>query len=88
VDYVEIDPEIIRLSLQYLPPGEQKVLEDSRVHIYFQDGRAYLNSSSKKYDVIILNLPEPATAQINRFYTQEFFLKVKEKLNKGGLSLG
>jgi len=66
VDYVEIDPEIIRLSLQYLPPGEQKVLEDSRVHIYFQDGRAYLNSSSKKYDVIILNLPEPATAQINR----------------------
>ena len=85
VDYVEIDPEIIRLSLQYLPPAEQIVLKNSRVHIYYQDGRAYLNKSSKKYDIIILNLSEPATAQLNRFYTQEFFLKVKERLNPGGV---
>lgn len=85
VDYVEIDPEIIRLSLQYLPPEEQRVLKNSRVHIYYQDGRAYLNKSSKKYDLIILNLSEPATAQLNRFYTQEFFLKVKGRLNPGGI---
>lgn len=85
VDYVELDPEIIKLSLHYLPQKAQKILKNKRVHIYFQDGRAFLNKVQKKYDIIILNLPEPATAQINRFYTKEFFFKVKEKLNKGGI---
>jgi len=85
VDYVELDPDIIRLSLQFLPESEQRILKNNRVHIFYQDGRAFLNKNQKKYDMIILNLPEPATAQINRFYTREFFLEVREKLTKKGV---
>lgn len=85
VDYVELDPEIIRISLRYLPESEQEVLRNKRVHIFYQDGRAFLAQTQKKYDMIILNLPEPATAQINRFYTKEFFLKAKEKLTEEGV---
>jgi spermidine synthase len=85
VDYVELDPEIIRLSLQFLPEQERNVLRNNRVHIFYQDGRAFLSKTQKEYDMIILNLPEPATAQINRFYTKEFFLEVKEKLNEKGV---
>lgn len=85
VDYVELDPEIIHISFRYLPESEQEILKNKRVHIFYQDGRAFLVKSQKKYDMIILNLPEPATAQINRFYTKEFFLKAKEKLTKEGV---
>ena len=85
VDYVELDPEIIRFSLQFLPEEEQRLLKNRKIHIFYQDGRAFLSKSQKKYDVIILNLPEPATAQINRFYTKEFFLEVREKLGKHGV---
>lgn len=85
VDYVEIDPEIIRLSMEFLPEEEQAAFRDERVHIFYQDGRAFLNDVQKKYDIIILNLPEPATAQINRFYSREFFLIVREKLKDGGI---
>jgi len=85
VDYVELDPEIIRLSLEFLPESEQRILKDKRVHIFYQDGRAFLNKSQNKYDMIILNLPEPATAQINRFYTREFFLEAREKLSEQGI---
>lgn len=85
VDYVELDPEIIRLSLQFLPEREQSALRNKRAHIFYQDGRAFLNETRKKYDMIILNLPEPATAQINRFYTKEFFLKARERLTEQGL---
>lgn len=85
VDYVELDPEIIRLSLKYLPQQEVDTLENSRVHIYFQDGRAYLQKTHATFDAIILNLPDPSTAQINRFYTQEFFSLVKKKLSPGGI---
>ncbi|MGD8535523.1 MAG: fused MFS/spermidine synthase [Candidatus Aminicenantes bacterium] len=85
VDYVELDPEIIRISFRYLPESEQEFLRNERVHIFYQDGRAFLTKIKKFYDMIILNLPEPATAQINRFYTKEFFLKVKEKLTDEGV---
>ncbi len=85
VDYVELDPEIIRFSLQSLPEEEKRILRNERVHIHYLDGRAFLKKTSKKYEMIILNLPEPATAQINRFYTKEFFLEAKEKLTEGGI---
>lgn len=85
VDYVELDPEIIRLSLKHLPEKERKILGSNRVHTFYQDGRAFLNRTPKKYDIIILNLPEPATAQINRFYTREFFLTIRKRLKEFGI---
>jgi len=85
VDYVELDPEIIRLSREFLPQDGQAALADVRVHIFLEDGRHFLERARQKYDLVILNLPEPATAQINRFYTQEFFRKVKAKLDPKGI---
>jgi spermidine synthase len=85
VDYVELDPDIIRFSLQFLPEVERNILHNERVHIFYRDGRAFLFKTKNKYDIIILNLPEPATAQINRFYTKEFFILAKERLNTKGI---
>jgi spermidine synthase len=85
VDYVELDPEIIRISSRFLPDTEKEILRNKRIQIFYQDGRAFLRKSQKTYDMIILNLPDPATAQINRFYTKEFFLMVKEKLTDDGI---
>lgn len=85
VDYVELDPGIINLSKKFLPREEVALLGSPRVHTYFQDGRAFLERVAKKYDIIILNLPLPTTAQLNRFYTREFFLKAKEKLVEKGI---
>jgi spermidine synthase len=85
VDYVELDPEIIRLTLQYLPEQERQSFNNKRVHLFLQDGRAFLRQTSHSYDIIILNLPDPFTAQINRFYTQEFFHMAKHKLSPGGI---
>ncbi len=85
VDYVEIDPDIIKISLEYLPDGEKEVHQNPRTNILFRDGRAFLNMTDKTYDVIILNLLEPVTAQLNRFYTQEFFSSVKDRLAPDGV---
>lgn len=85
VDYVELDPEIIRLSQKYLPQHEAEILKSPRVRVHYQDGRAYLKKTSATYDAVILNLPDPSTAQINRFYTMEFFSLVKKKLSPEGI---
>ncbi len=85
IDYVELDPEIIRFSLKNLPRSERVIFQDPKLHVHYQDGRAFLSQSIKKYDVIILNLPEPTTAQINRFYTREFFLIARDRLKEKGV---
>jgi spermidine synthase len=81
VDYVELDPLVIRLGREYTTN-----LDDARVRAIATDGRLYLRSTSETYDVIILDLPTPDTAQINRFFTREFFATVKPRLTPGGVA--
>jgi spermidine synthase len=85
VDYVELDPAIIELGKSYLPTEVTAALEDGRVSVHFRDGRRYLSETPTRYDVILVNLPEPFTAQLNRFYTREFFQLAASKLDKGGI---
>jgi len=84
IDYAELDPRIIDLSAHHLP-WEEEALKNPRVKVWYGDGRALLKSSRRRYDVIILNLPDPRTLQLNRFYTREFFEIVEQRLSPGGV---
>jgi spermidine synthase len=85
VDYVELDPSLITMGKALLPPEATIPLDDPRVKIIYTDGRRFVQHSQRRYDVVILHLPDPTTAQLNRCYTQEFFAEVKEILHKGGV---
>jgi spermidine synthase len=85
VEYVELDPALIQLGEKYLPGDVTTALQDGRARVLHEDGRSYLSRTSNKFDVILLNLPEPFTAQINRFYTQEFFRLAASKMRAGGV---
>ena len=87
VDYVELDSEVARIQFRY---GLLK--EIPGLNIIHQDGRAYLSQwahdrsgHKPRYDAIIINLPEPETFQINRFFTARFFQLVKQNLTPEGL---
>ncbi|MCG6981038.1 MAG: hypothetical protein LJE88_06485 [Deltaproteobacteria bacterium] len=85
VDYLELDPRLIELGKALLPAQVTAALEDPRVVVHTQDGRLYLAQTSKLYDVILINLPEPFTAQINRFYSEDFFRLAASKMHPGGV---
>ena len=85
IDYVELDPTLISTVRRYLSSEHKKALEDQRVNLYFVDGRKFLNDSKTKYDVVIFNLPNPSTAMVNRFYTEECFLEVRRVLSENGV---
>ncbi len=85
VDCVELDPAIVRLAREHLSASELAALDDPRVRVFASDGRAFLERSEERYDAILLNLPDPATAQVNRYYTREFFAEVRSKLAPGGV---
>ena len=81
VTYVELDPLLIKAGQQVLPGN----LNDPRIHVVVTDGRRLLKRTQEKFDVVIVDLPVPVTAQLNRFYTAEFFADVKRALAPAGV---
>ena len=84
VDYVELDPvltqEGVRLGI---------ITERPFIEVLNKDGREHIRTTRKKYDAIIIALPDPDTFQLNRFFTSEFFSLAKRVLReKGVLSMG
>ncbi len=84
IDYVELDPTLISIAHHFFPE-EAASFSDPRVHVHYADGRHYLETTGEKFDVIVLNVPDPQTAQLNRFYTREFFLSARGHLASGGV---
>lgn len=85
VDYVELDPAIVQLLEPVFTTPDRAALDDPRVRLFHLDGRRFLATIQEHYDVILLRLPEPLNAQINRLYTREAFSMVREHLAPGGL---
>ena len=85
IDYVELDPALIDMARQFFPVQSASIFSDPRVHLHYADGRSYLKTAGDKFDVIILNVPDPQTAQLNRFYTAEFFHSARDHLASSGL---
>jgi spermidine synthase len=80
IDYIELDPALIDMAL-----AEGLLKREPGLNIINMDGRAYLKQSLKKYDAIIIDLPDPDTFQLNRFYTAEFFRLTRDKLKENGV---
>ena len=84
IDYVELNPAMLKLVSGHLPQDIQKSLKDPVLHLIFADPRLFLRESGT-YDLILVGMPEPQSGQTNRFYTREFFKQCAAKLNSGGI---
>jgi spermidine synthase len=83
VDYVELDPLVLDVARRRLPES----LADPRIHVIEGDGRLFVRRTDRQYDVVIADVPDPSTSQINRFYTREFFAEVRRILAPDGVLL-
>jgi spermidine synthase len=80
IDYVDRNPWLLRMI------GKSRTLpQDGHVSYFYEDARIFLNKTGKKYDVVILNISDPESAEMNRYYTVEFYKLLKDKLNNGGI---
>lgn len=80
VDYVELDPYLTDAALQLGALRKTPFLE-----IINTDGRRHIKTTDRRYDAIIVDLPDPDTFQINRFFTSEFFSLAKKALKEEGV---
>jgi len=86
INYIELDPKALTLAARYCPREYVTLLTHPKVHPIHGDGRLFLKEAPYTYDVIILGLPDPKTAQLNRMYTAEFFDLVSHKLSPDGVA--
>ncbi|MFQ5964549.1 MAG: hypothetical protein ACE5KZ_09720 [Candidatus Scalinduaceae bacterium] len=87
IHYIELDPILLGLTRKYLPMDEMESLMDKRVKMFHEDGRHFVKRAREKmrYDLIFVNVPDPSTAFLNRFYTLQFFQETSYILKKRGV---
>jgi spermidine synthase len=97
IDYVEPDRAIFALAPDSLPEpftgdeNNRRISQASsailrgQVRLHAGDGRAFVQSHRSAFDAILLDLPGPENAGLNRYYTAEFFLRAARALKPGGV---
>lgn len=83
VDCVELDPLLVEVGHRFCPDD----VADARLRVVAADGRQLLRGAATRarYDVVIVDLPDPLTVQLNRFFTVEFCAEAKRALAKDGV---
>ena len=85
-EMVDIDDEVTNLCRRYLPEHGAGAFEDKRAAVYHVDARQYLKKSKDKFDVIIIDLPDPIEeGPAAMLFTDEFFWIARDKLTEDGL---
>jgi len=85
VDYVELDPLLLRLAQRFRTPLTEAELSDKRVSIHYADARFFINRTSKQFDIIFVGLSSPQDLRTNRLFSSEFFSIAKKKMRPDGM---
>lgn len=84
IDLIEIDREVINLTKKYMPDFAGKSWDDPRLKIQIEDGALFVKRTKKKYDIIILDTPDPVGPAKSLFQTT-FYLDCKKILSPQGI---
>jgi spermidine synthase len=77
VDYCKTNPLIKSLN--------NKSLENEKLNVINQDAYKFLENTNEKYDVVIVDLPDPNNESLNKLYTNLFYRLIYRKLEDGGM---
>ena len=85
VDCVQPDAELTAYTEAVLPRWDTQRADDRRVRVLHMDPKRFKGETGVLYDVILLSAGEPVNAEMNRFYTAEFFSRIKSLMSPRGL---
>ena len=80
VDVVEVDPEVVSVAEEYFGVNAS----NPRLHIFTNDGRIFLQGTTKRYDLIVLDAYSRSYVPFH-LMTLEFFKLVSSHLTSNGI---
>jgi spermidine synthase len=84
LDTVDLNPDVKGINNLFIDVNGD-VFHNPRFHFHNDDGRNYLVTSNKRYDVIICDSTHPRAYDSWILYTEEFYHAVQKRLLPGGL---
>lgn len=84
LDVIDISRQVVKAS-EFFEPWNNNVLSDPRTNLIIQDGRAHLQLTRQKYDVIISEPSNPWMAGLAALFTRDFFELAEDRLNQDGI---
>lgn len=85
IDVVDISRDVLEMNSIVFPDSSENPLRDPRVRVHIEDGRYFLQTTDRKFDLITSEPPPPQVATVVNLYTQEYFQRMYDRLNEGGL---
>ena len=83
-DVIELEPAVVEAA-QFFSKANNNALVDPRVRLHVTDGRSFLASVDRKYDVIVSGVSDPWISGVSNLFTTDYFTDLRGKLNKGGI---
>ncbi len=86
VDLVDLDPVVTRLfkDKPLLAALNGQALKDPRVTIHNADAMRYLEQTTRRYDLILIDLPDPSEAVLGKLYSRPFYRLAGMRMTAGG----
>jgi spermidine synthase len=85
IDVVEISKDVVAMS-DVIYQGQKAPLHDARIRLHLEDGRNFLQTTSRRFDLITGEPPPPRTPGTVNIYTHEYFQLVHDRLQDGGMA--
>ncbi len=83
---VDIDREVVELCRKYLTNHHRGSFDDERLTLVHDDALAYLENTNERFDVAIIDVPDPLEAgPAYLLFTQEFYRLLAGRLTANGL---
>ena len=82
VTLVDLDPKMTSLAESFPPLGElnQHAFRDERVRVVNQDAMIWIEHERERYDVAILDFPDPSSFALGKLYTTRFYRMLRARL--------
>jgi spermidine synthase len=85
IDVVDTSRDVLEMNEIVFPNPDELPLNDPRMQVHIEDGRYFLQTTQKRFDLITGEPPPPKIAGIVSLYTQEYFSLVHDRLSEGGI---
>ncbi len=62
-------------------------LNDAKVHVLNQDAFVWLKNCAERFDLIVVDFPDPSNFSLGKLYSDTFYRSVKRALNPQGIAV-
>ncbi len=80
----ELDEGVVEAAKRHLGAIHRGAFDDPRLSVRIMDGKAYVEGTADRYDLVVLDLTDPSGPS-QALYTREFYQACRGILNPGGI---